>query len=244
MDLFLFTEAVDVVIDGVFNDLDRVVTGADLVNRRGLILQIFINREEVAHFVKDVSRQLVDVGVHIVIGIVEGNGNDLFIIMPVIDHGDHTDGIGAYQCQRLQRFGADEQHVQRVTVIAVGTGNKAVVGGIVGGGIQDTVQHQIARFLIQFIFILTALGNLHNAKEIIGCDALGRNVVPNIRHKNHLFIFSYILSQFSQKINRLSNDFIDKRGALGRGGFDGQGGKVALGGTSLHRCAVGIKGAQ
>ena len=141
MDLFLFTEAVDVVIDGVFNDLDRVVTGADLIDGRGLILQILINREEVAHFVKDVSRQLVDVGVHIVVGIVEGNGNDLFIVMPVIDHGDHTDGIGAYQCQRLQRFGADEQYVQRVTVIAVGTGNKAVVCRIVGRSIKNPIQN-------------------------------------------------------------------------------------------------------
>ena len=50
---FLFTEGIDVAVDAVFDDLHRDLTGADLVDGGGLVLQILVDREEVAHLLKD-----------------------------------------------------------------------------------------------------------------------------------------------------------------------------------------------
>ena len=50
-------------------------------------------------------------------------------------------------------------------VIRIGEGDHAIVGGVVRGGVEDAVQPQQARFLIQFIFIFSALGDLDNGNK-------------------------------------------------------------------------------
>ena len=52
-----------------------------------------------------------------------------------------------------------------------------------GGGVENAVEDDQPRFLVQLIFFLTSFGNFNNADEILGSNSLGRNIMPYIRHK-------------------------------------------------------------
>ena len=147
-DELLLAKAVDITLRGGFDDLHGGLAAADLVDGGGLVLQVFVNREEVPHFLEEVGGELIDVGVLIIVGVAEGNGDDLFVVAAVVDHRDDTDGIGAHQNQGLDGFRAKDQHVQRVVVVAVGAGDEAVVGRVVGGGVQDAVENDQTGLLV------------------------------------------------------------------------------------------------
>ena len=143
----LFAEVFDISVDGVPHDGDRLCPPTDLIDGGILVFKALIYREEMPHFLKNVRRELVNIGILIIIRVVIRDGDDLFIVTTVVDHRDHTDRERAAQGQRLQRLGAKQQHIQRVVIIAVGARNKAVVGGIVGRGIQNTVEDDKPGFL-------------------------------------------------------------------------------------------------
>ena len=48
----------------------------------------------------------------------------------------------------------EHQHVQRVSVVGIGAGDQPVVGRVMGRGIKDAVQNDMACLLIQLIFFL------------------------------------------------------------------------------------------
>ena len=152
----LFAEVFHVVINGGGHHAHRFLAAADLVDGCGLVFEVFVHRKEVPHLIKNMGGQLVDVGILVVVGIVEGDGDDLFVSAAVIDHGDDADGVGTHQCERLERLGAEQQHVERIVIVAVGTGNEAVVGRVVGGRVQDAVEDDVARLLVQLVFLFTA----------------------------------------------------------------------------------------
>ena len=178
----LFAKIVNIAVDRLVDDLDRLFPAADLVDGGFLIFQVFVDGEEVTHLLKDVPRELVDVGVLIIGGIAEGNGDDLGVVSAVIDHRNDPDGVGAHEHEGLDGLRAKEKHVEGVVVLAIGAGDKAVVGGIVRRGMKDTVKLDQARFLVKLILFLASLGDLDNANEVAASDALGGNIVPNIRH--------------------------------------------------------------
>ena len=67
-------------------------------------------------------------------------------------------------------------------IIAIGSGNKAIVSGIMSRGIKYSVKNNISGLLIKLVLFLTALGNLDNADKILGVNSFRRNIVPDIRH--------------------------------------------------------------
>ena len=132
------------------------------------------------HLIKNMPRQIHDVVIHIIHGVGEGDGDDLFIVFAAVGHGDIADGVAAHQRQRLQRLRAQDQNIQRVVVVAVGAGDKAVVRGIMSGGIKDPVQNDKAGLLVQLIFLLAALGDLNDSQKVVGMDPRGVYIVPDI----------------------------------------------------------------
>ena len=165
--IYLFTKAFYVVVDSFLDDLYRNLALAYLVYCGVLVLKVLVYLEEVAHFVESVSGELIDVFVLIVVGIVEGNGDNLLVVSAVVDHGDNSDGVCSYKSHRLERLGAEKKNVKRVSVVAVGSRNESVVCGIVGRGIEDTVEDYKSCFLLELVFFAASLGYFNNADKIL-----------------------------------------------------------------------------
>jgi hypothetical protein len=50
----------------------------------------------------------------------------------------------------------------------------------VRGGVENTVKLEKSRVFIQFVFAFASLRDLDNCGEILGLDAIGLNIVPNV----------------------------------------------------------------
>ena len=151
--------------DGVSDDLDGALPALDVPGHGLLALQSLVDGEEVGHLVEDVVGQFGDVLVVFIGGVGEGDGNDLLVVLAVVQHGDVADGVAAHQGQGIQHLGAQHQHVQGVAVVAVGAGDEAVVGGVVGGGVEDAVQDDEAGLLTMNQNLLVANRNLSRCSK-------------------------------------------------------------------------------
>ena len=58
-----------------------------------------------------------------------------------------------------------------------------------GGGVQNAVQDDQARFFVQLVLVLAALGDLDDRHKVFRLDPVRRNVMPNV-HENQ-FLLSY-----------------------------------------------------
>lgn len=193
----LFKKAFLITLDTLLDDLDCRFLVLNLFDCGFFVFQRLVNREEVAHFVKDMERKLGNIRVHIVVGIVERDRDDLFVASAVIHHRDHADGVAFHDRHGVDGFGAKDENVKRVSVIAVGSRNEAVVCGIVCRGIEDSVQTQKSTFLIQFVFFLRALRNFDDTDEIFGLNAFFTHIVPDVAHYFYRlsFIYHFIVAQ-------------------------------------------------
>ena len=143
-------------------------------------MEILVDLEEVTHLVKSVNGKLVDVLVLVVVGVVEGDGNDLFVVSAVVDHGDNSDGVSSHQRKGLDGLGAEQKHVEGVSVITQRAGNESVVCRVVGGGEKDAVENDKSRLLVKLVLLAASLGDFHNANEILGGYSFWRYVVPDV----------------------------------------------------------------
>lgn len=107
-----------------------------------------------ADFREQVRGQLAHIVVGVIRRVLKRDGDDLLIQAALVQHGDHPDGIAAHQAQGLDDLTGEHQHIQRVVIICVSAGDQAIIGGIMRGGIEDAVQNQMARFLVQLVFLL------------------------------------------------------------------------------------------
>ena len=61
------------------------------------VLQLFIHREKVLHFIKNMGRELLNITIAVIGGVVKRNGDDLFILAAAVIHDDDADVVAAYQ---------------------------------------------------------------------------------------------------------------------------------------------------
>ena len=134
------------------------------------------------HLFKGVAGELADVVVHVIGWVVLADGDDLLVHFAAVLHCDDAYGLAAHQGERLYGLGADDQDVQRVPVVAVGAGDKAVVRGVMRRGIEDAVEDDEAGLLVELILFLAALRDLDDGYELLGADALGVDIVPDVGH--------------------------------------------------------------
>ena len=88
-----------VVGDGLPDDGDGILPALHVSGHGLLALQRLVDGEEVGHFVKDVVGQLGDVMIGVVSGVGKGDGDDLFVVLAVVQHGDVAHGVAAHQRQ-------------------------------------------------------------------------------------------------------------------------------------------------
>ena len=154
----------------------------DLLYGRLFMFQSLIYFEEVHHFVEHVVGQFVDVVIIVIRGVFERNGDDFFVQRTAVYHLDDADRIAIDEGHGINRFPAEHQDVQRIAVFRQRAGNETVIGGIYSRGIQDSVQLQKPRFLIEFVLRLAAFGNFDKRFETARGDPLFGNIVPDVHN--------------------------------------------------------------
>ena len=81
------------MLDGITNNFYCLFSGTHFIYSSGFIFQIFIYTKEMAHFIKNVLRQLINISLLIIIRIIKRYCYDLFIMTTIIDHRNYADRI-------------------------------------------------------------------------------------------------------------------------------------------------------
>ncbi len=126
------------------------------------------------------GRQLGDIRVVLVFGVVEVDGDDLVVPALVVGHGHDADGAGPQDAEGRHRLLAQHEDVERITVRAVRLRQKAVVGRVVDGAVQDTIESQKPRLLVELVFHLRALRDLDDRGEVMLDVRAQGNIVPGV----------------------------------------------------------------
>ena len=90
------------------------------------------------------------------------------------------------QRERHHRLLAQHQHVERIVVFGEGLGDEAVVGGIVHGGVEHTIQLDQSADLVEFVLDARSEGDLDDAVELLRQFVAGGHVMPGMDHQASL----------------------------------------------------------
>lgn len=120
-------------VDALLYDTDGALSAHDLFYRGLFVLEHFIDLKKVHHFVENVTGELRNVLIYVVGRFAERDGDDLFVLLAVVEHIDDADGITLHQRRRQNGFAAQHEHVERVAVVRERARNETVTCGIDGG---------------------------------------------------------------------------------------------------------------
>jgi len=168
--------------EGLFDDVEGGVGGADVFDLNLLAFELFVVREKTLEHEHAVRGKIAGFYVLAEFGVVGGDGDDFVVAGAGVDHGHDANGAGFDESERLDWFLAEDEDVEWIVVFGVGLRDKAVVGGIENGGVDDTVDFQKAGGFVEFVFDVGAEGNFDDRLEIAGEFLAGRNVVPCMHH--------------------------------------------------------------
>src|SRR4029077_9696031 len=79
-------------------------------------------------------------------------------------------------------FLAQDQNIKWVVVFGISLRDKAVVGGIKDGGVDDAIDFEQAGGFVELVFQVGDEWNFDNGLEVPGDFLAGRNVVPGMHH--------------------------------------------------------------
>ena len=147
-----------------------------------LALELLVVLEKTLQLVEAVLGQLVVALVGAVLGVLQGHADDLLVVLAIVDHAHHAYGPHDHQAQRLHGLLHEDEHVERVAVVAQGPGNKPLVGRVVDGRVEDAIHLQETRVLVQLVLHLRALGDLDQRLKLPGGVLPYLHVVPGMRH--------------------------------------------------------------
>jgi len=166
--------------EALVDDFDGFGAVFDFLEAGVRVLKGFVDREEVLDFGEDVFGQVCDVFPLVHLGFFEGDGDDFFVEFVVICHGEDTNRVAFDEAHGLELLGAEHEDVERISVISQGARDEAVVGRVVGRGVQDAVELEHASRLVHLVFLLAAFGNLDDGDEFLGFDPGIGNIMPDI----------------------------------------------------------------
>jgi hypothetical protein len=118
-------------LDAPINNLPGLLLAHKLLNHNLLILQLLIVLEEPMHLIEQMLRyilKLINMPQRL---IISGDGDDLIVLLALVEHMHDADDLGLDQAHGLDLDGAQHQDVERVVVLAVGLRDEPVVGGVV-----------------------------------------------------------------------------------------------------------------
>jgi len=82
----LFSKSLVIIFYRLIYNLYRLGAVAYLVNNRFLMLKILVNREEMAHFLKNMRGKLAYIGISVIGRVVKGYCDNLFVALAVVHH--------------------------------------------------------------------------------------------------------------------------------------------------------------
>ena len=162
------------------DNLDCLILVADFLYRCHLMFEHFIDLEEMHHLLEYVLGQFVNVVIVLVVRVVQRNGNYLFVKLAAVHHLYYAYGHAGDERHGIDALVAEDQNVQRIAVVGKRTGNKPVICGIYGRGIEYPVHPEKSRLLVEFVLEFAALGNLDKGFKFVFLDSLFANIVPDI----------------------------------------------------------------
>lgn len=163
--------------DGVLDDLVGLLPALELQHLHLLVLQLLVVLEEAVDLVEQVLGEFADVGVVRDGHVVLGDGDDLVVLLALVDHAHHPDDLGLDEAERLHAHAAEHQDVEGVLVVAVGLRDEPVVGGVVHCAEQHAVQLQQSAVLVQLVFHLALSRDLdYRVYDLGGVLAVGYEV--------------------------------------------------------------------
>src|SRR5574341_1143540 len=125
--------------------------------------------------------------------------DDLVVLAAIVPHRQHSDRAAPDDRQRSERLLAEHEHVERITVVAVGLGDESIVRGIVDRRVEHAVGAEKAGRLVELVLDLRALRDLHDRVEELARVGPPRHVVPRVHGYAHL-----LRSVFAQSVTTAS----------------------------------------
>src|SRR5215210_6075518 len=119
-DLFLTApgELLVVELHRVLDGLHGFFRAGEVLDVYLLVLQLLVVFEEAPKLVESVLGQLVVALVGAVLRVFQGDADDLLVVLAVVHHVHHPYGPHGEQAQRVHGLLHEDEHVERVAVIA------------------------------------------------------------------------------------------------------------------------------
>src|SRR5262249_21679687 len=178
------TERIIVELDRVTNYSLCLGAPAEAVDLHRLVLEHLVVEEESLELTEPMRRQVADVRVVRVLGIVDVNGDDLVVLTFFIAHGQYPNRARAQDTERHHRLLTEDQHVERIAVVAVRLWQEPVVRRGVHGRVQNPVEPEQAGAFVELVLDLRALGDLDDRAEV-PLDVIAQlDVVPRVHRRS------------------------------------------------------------
>jgi len=129
-------------------------------------------------------RHLCGLAVGVEFRILGGNSDDFVVGLATVDHGHQADSAGVDDGERHHGFLAEHENIERIIVFRQSLRNKAVVGGIVNGGVENAIKLDQAACFIEFVFHARSKRDLDHAVEFLRKFVAGSYVVPGMDHRS------------------------------------------------------------
>ena len=127
--------------------------------------------------------ELINIFICVIHRVVKRNRDNFIVRCTAVNHRYNTDGVTSDKGLLIYLLRAKHQNVERVFILCIGSGYKAVVCRVVSRGIKYSVKHHKSRCFVKLIFVFAALCYLDNGIKILGSYFVCRNVMPNV----HIF---------------------------------------------------------
>lgn len=121
----------------------------------------------------DMRRQIGQSRISVEHRIAKRDRENFVVHRTVVAHGKISDRIDPHQAHRANWLAAQNQHVQRISVIGIGARDKAVIGRVVRRGVEDPVQPQRTGLLVQLIFVFEPFSISITTRKSSGCIRSG-----------------------------------------------------------------------
>ena len=151
-----------------FDDGEGGVSGADVFDFDAFAFELFVVGEEALEDEQAVLRKIARFDVVAELGIVRRDGDDFVVAGAGIDHGHESDGAGLDERERLDRFLAENEDVERIVVFGVGLRDEAVVRGIENRGVDDAIDFEQTGGFVELVFYVGAERDLDDGGEVAG----------------------------------------------------------------------------
>lgn len=185
------------------DDLLGGLSAMHLGNRRGASFELLVHFKEVGDLASDMGRKLAIFLIKVPGWIVFYDCDDLIITAAAIDHADHTDRIALDHDGGIERFGAQYEHIEGISIVCIGTGDKPIVCRIMCRGIKDPVQSEQTGAFVQLILFFTAGRDLDDRSEAVRCDERRIDIMPDVQSNYPFSLYQDSFGKWEIKYNRI-----------------------------------------